>query len=96
MTFRSSSCTHVLLSVVIFQLTCSFSYHSYLFIRGLHDREDVLSARLAVLKHIDKVKSGALDISSHKLHEGVLESRCGAGCVPFMEVTPGACVVGPT
>eukprot|EP00117_Sycon_ciliatum_P049377 scpid68644/ scgid4501/ len=57
----------------------------YLFIRGLHDRQAVLNARLAVLEHIDKVNGDALDLTEHELREGVLDSRCGAGCVPFME-----------
>jgi hypothetical protein len=57
----------------------------YLYIRGLHDREDVLQARLAVLRHVRDGGEGRLDADS-ALEEGVLDHRCGQGCVPFMEV----------
>ncbi|XP_065830748.1 uncharacterized protein [Oscarella lobularis] len=56
----------------------------YLFIRGLHDRQDVLEARRAVLDYIRSCGDEKLD-PAYKWEEGVLDSRCGRGCVPFME-----------
>lgn len=58
---------------------------SYLFIQGLHDRDEVLQARLAVLRHISETGSDRLD-PRHRVEEGVLHARCGLGCIPFMEV----------
>ncbi|KAI8488169.1 hypothetical protein Bbelb_340180 [Branchiostoma belcheri] len=56
----------------------------YLFIRGLHDRQEVLDARLEVLKYVKESGEGKLD-ASFPWQQGVLDSRCGRGCVPFME-----------
>eukprot|EP00118_Oscarella_pearsei_P029102 m.3663 g.3663 ORF g.3663 m.3663 type:complete len:318 (+) comp9672_c0_seq1:42-995(+) len=56
----------------------------YLLIRGLHNRQEVLDARLAVLDHIRSCGEDKLD-PSYRWEEGVLDSRCGRGCVPFME-----------
>ena len=57
----------------------------YLFLRGFHDREEVLQARLAVLKYVQESGDGKLD-ENHPWQEGVLDERCGRGCIPFMEV----------
>ncbi|XP_078619638.1 uncharacterized protein LOC144886771 [Branchiostoma floridae x Branchiostoma japonicum] len=56
----------------------------YLFIRGLHDRQEVLDARLEVVKYVKESGEEKLD-SSFPWQQGVLDSRCGRGCVPFME-----------
>jgi len=56
----------------------------YVRIRGLHDREVVLKARRAVLEHIAQTGEGKFD-PSQPLESGVLDSRCGRGCIPFME-----------
>ena len=57
----------------------------YLFVRGLHDREGVLKARLTVLEYILQGGQGKLDLTKH-WEEGVLDLRCGGGCLPYMEV----------
>ena len=59
---------------------------SYLYIRGLHDRQGVLSARLAVLDHIKQAGPDKLD-TRYPWQQGILDSRCGHNCIPFMEVT---------
>ncbi|XP_033127117.1 uncharacterized protein LOC117124893 [Anneissia japonica] len=56
----------------------------YLLIRGLHDRQDVLNARSRVLQHIHDSGEDKLN-NAYPLQEGVLNHRCRAGCVPFME-----------
>ena len=56
---------------------------SYLFIRGLHDRDEVLEARRAVLKYLHDL-GDKLD-ESRPWEEGLLLRDCGATCVPFME-----------
>lgn len=56
----------------------------YLIIRQLHDREQVLQARMAVLRYIAETGEGKLD-SKFSLEKGVLDSKCGRGCIPFME-----------
>lgn len=56
----------------------------YVRIRGLHHREVVLKARTAVLEYIAQAGDGKLD-GDHPLESGVLDSRCGRGCIPFME-----------
>ena len=53
--------------------------------KGLHDREEVLNARLAVLDHILNTGQGKLDLEK-AWQEGVLDVRCGRGCLPYMEV----------
>ncbi|XP_071950965.1 uncharacterized protein [Antedon mediterranea] len=56
----------------------------YLLIRGLHDRDEVLGARLRVLEHIQNSGEDQLN-RTYTLEEGVLNHDCRAGCVPFME-----------
>ena len=63
----------------------TFSLSRYLYIKGLHDREVVLDARLAVLEYVDSTGKGKLH-PDFPLEHGVLDKRCGRGCVPFMEV----------
>ncbi|XP_052242783.1 uncharacterized protein LOC127852830 isoform X2 [Dreissena polymorpha] len=53
----------------------------YLLIRGMHDRQEVLDARLYVLDRIRKSGDRKFD-SSRPWQEGVLDARCGDGCVP--------------
>ena len=53
--------------------------------RGLHDRDEVLNARLAVLDYILNTGQGKLDLEK-AWQEGVLDVRCGRGCLPYMEV----------
>eukprot|EP00040_Diaphanoeca_grandis_P026257 m.146879 g.146879 ORF g.146879 m.146879 type:complete len:364 (-) comp30505_c0_seq1:372-1463(-) len=64
-------------------LAAELKEKGYLLIRQLHDRDEVLDARLAVLKHIGQLGE-KLD-PAHNWEEGVLLQRCGQGCVPFME-----------
>lgn len=59
--------------------------YRYLFVRGLHDREEVLHARLSVLDYMRQCGEDILD-TRHQWQDGVLNPRCQAGCVPFMEV----------
>ncbi|XP_071114399.1 1-deoxypentalenic acid 11-beta-hydroxylase-like [Haliotis cracherodii] len=59
----------------------------YLFIRGLHDREEVLAARLAVLQYLKDQGEGILH-PSEPVEKGVLQQGCGVGCVPTMEGVP--------
>lgn len=54
----------------------------YLFIRGFHDRQEVLQARLSVLEYVNKEAEFKLVAPPT---EGVLDERCGRGCIPFME-----------
>ncbi|XP_023933614.1 uncharacterized protein LOC106156914 [Lingula anatina] len=61
-----------------------FHNQGYLFIRGLHSREEVLDARLAVLRYIKDLGEDKLS-TEYPLEDGVLNPRCGKGCVPFME-----------
>ncbi|XP_022289032.2 1-deoxypentalenic acid 11-beta-hydroxylase-like [Crassostrea virginica] len=54
----------------------------YLFIRGFHNREEVLQARLSILEYVnEKAEFKLLDPPT----QGVLDERCGRGCIPFME-----------
>ena len=53
--------------------------------KGLHDRDEVLNARLAVLDYILNTGQGKLDLEK-AWQEGVLDVRCGRGCLPYMEV----------
>ena len=64
-----------------------FFFIRYLFIRGFHDREEVLAARSAILTYIEKC--GEKLSKEHSLEEGVLREGCGVGCVHFMEVRHG-------
>ncbi|OWF45861.1 uncharacterized protein LOC110456468 [Mizuhopecten yessoensis] len=54
----------------------------YLFIRGFHDRKEVLEAREAVIRHVVSGGDGKIQEPATK---GVLGARCGIGCIPFME-----------
>lgn len=54
-----------------------------MFVPGLIDRGQVLAARERVLRSFSELE-GVLD-SQHAISEGVLEARCGVGCVPFLE-----------
>lgn len=54
----------------------------YLFIRGFHDRKEVLEAREAVIRHVVSGGDGKI---IEPATQGVLDSRCGIGCIPFME-----------
>ncbi|XP_025098926.1 uncharacterized protein LOC112566785 isoform X1 [Pomacea canaliculata] len=56
----------------------------YLYIRGFHNREEVLQARLAVLNFIRESGENRLS-STAPWQDGVLHPGCGVGCVPFME-----------
>merc|ERR1712168_1434358 len=58
------------------------SQNGYLLIRGLHSREEVLEARKVVLEHMAASGPGKL---VGPTESGVLDARCGRGCVPFME-----------
>ena len=57
----------------------------YLYIRGLHNREEVLQGRLAVLEFIMSEGEGKIDLKE-QWEKGVLDLRCGGGCLPYMEV----------
>ena len=61
-----------------------FNQDGYLFIRGLLDRETVLGAKKFVLEDMEK-RGNILDTHNHDINEGVLLSRCGLGCVPYLE-----------
>lgn len=54
----------------------------YLFVRGLHDRQEVLEARQTVLQYVNDLGKGKI---LEPWPDGVLDVRCGKGCVPFME-----------
>lgn len=56
----------------------------YLYVKGLHNRQEVLDARLAVLQHIMSEGEGKLDLKKN-WEAGVLDLRCGGGCLPYME-----------
>ena len=45
----------------------------------------ILKHLAAVLEYIAQAGDGKLD-GDHPLESGVLDSRCGRGCIPFMEV----------
>jgi len=62
----------------------SMKKNGYLRIRNLHSRDEVLQARLAVLGHINESGADKLD-TQHPMEDGILDSRCGRGCIPFME-----------
>ena len=48
------------------------------------DRETVLHGKKFVLEDMEK-RGNILDTHNHDLNEGVLLSRCGLGCVPYLE-----------
>ncbi|KAL4232958.1 hypothetical protein ACF0H5_007646 [Mactra antiquata] len=56
----------------------------YIYIKGLHDRQQVLEARLTVLQHILNEGENKLDLTKN-WEQGVLNLRCGGGCLPYME-----------
>ena len=67
-------------------INCWYFFHSYLYIKDLHDRNDVFAAREAVLDFIAKSGSQKLD-PDYSVKDGILHQRCGLGCIPFMEVS---------
>ncbi|XP_076077257.1 1-deoxypentalenic acid 11-beta-hydroxylase-like [Mytilus galloprovincialis] len=73
-------CNHLLSDVEA--LHKEIQTKGYLFIRGLHDRQEVLNARQTVLEYVKEQGNGKL---VDPWPEGVLEARCGQGCIPFME-----------
>ena len=58
----------------------------YMYIKGLHDRDEIFDARLAVLEYIQSTGEGKF-AANVPLQQGILDQRCGRGCVPYMEVT---------
>ena len=56
-----------------------------MYIKGLHDRDEILDARLAVLEYVQSTGEGKF-AANVPLQQGILDQRCGRGCVPFMEV----------
>lgn len=61
------------------------SNYSYLLIRGFHDREEVLEARLRTLKAIKNLGPHRLD-EDHPWEDGVLDVRCGHDSIPSFQV----------
>lgn len=57
----------------------------YLFIRGFHPDNLIKIARKAILEHIQSEDPKNIFQSGFPLDSGVLDSRCGRGCLPFME-----------
>merc|ERR1711971_866656 len=61
----------------------------YLFIPNFHPKDKMQVARKAILEHIDSSntdKNGENKFNQNfPLDSGVLDSRCGKGCIPFME-----------
>ena len=67
------------------ELRARLADDGYLFLPGLNSRAATLAARDVVLDHF-AAQGGVLvgaDVAPRR--EGVLEARCGVGCVPFME-----------
>ena len=56
----------------------------YLRIRNLIDRQTVVNARSAVLNYVNDTGEHKFD-PRYPLESGILDSRCGRGCLPFME-----------
>ena len=56
-----------------------------MYIKGLHDRDEILDARLAVLEYVQSTGEGKF-AANVPLQQGILDQRCGRGCVPYMEV----------
>lgn len=65
------------------RLQDALDQQGYLFLPGALPTQHVTQAREFVL-HAMEAQGGILD-PSQPLEEGVLLSRCGLGCVPFME-----------
>ena len=59
----------------------------YRFIRGLLNREKVLNARRYILDKF--LAQGGILEPGENAEDGILSSRCGIGCVPFMEGKSG-------
>lgn len=60
----------------------------YLFLKGFLNPNDVLLARDRILEHILEIQSNEkrqILEPSAPVSQGVLDHRCGRGCVPFME-----------
>ena len=71
------------------ELRARLADDGYLFLPGLNGRAATLAARDVVLDHF-AAQGGVLvgaDVAPRR--EGVLEARCGVGCVPFMEGANG-------
>ena len=64
-----------------------YIFHRYLLIRDFHPREEVLQARLSVLKVIKNLGLHKLD-GSFPWQQGVLDKRCGHECIPQFQVCP--------
>ena len=54
-------------------------------IRGFLERDDVLEARLAVLKHMKSLKQKILD-KRYPWEQGVVAQSCAVGCIPPLQV----------
>lgn len=72
--------------VIFFLEKISYTfYFRYLLIRGFHDRNEVLEARLRSLRAIKKLGAHKLD-KDRPWEEGVLDVRCGQDCIPSFQV----------
>ena len=60
---------------------------TYRFVRGLLNRKKVLNARRYILDKFS-AQGGILE-PGENAEDGILSSRCGIGCVPFMEGKSG-------
>ena len=67
------------------ELRARLADDGYLFLPGLNDRATTLAARDVVLDHFAAQGGVLVDTDVAPRQEGVLEARCGVGCVPFME-----------
>ena len=56
--------------------------YRYLYLKNFHNREEVLAARQHVLEYVDSMGKGKFA----DINNGILNERCGLGCIPFMEV----------
>lgn len=63
-------------------LRAELQSQGFLLLRGVHDRQQVLTARSKVLEHLAQA-GGKLD-PDWPVEQGVLLRQCGASCVPFM------------
>jgi len=55
----------------------------YLYIPQLLNRENVLRAQQRVLESL--ADKGDVLAEGTPVHDGILDARCGVGCIPFME-----------
>ena len=72
--------------VLIVKICCLIVFTRYLFIRGLHDRDEVLRAREAVLEYLYTSRDDELLDSAHCWKDGILNCRTADTPLPFMEV----------